>query len=61
MRSQNFETKLKEAGFEVSVSAMPMSPEVHQVLLVCAHASAGVEARLCTESGHENDENHSED
>ena len=41
----------------ISVSAMPMSPEVHQVLITCAHAGAGVEARVCAENGHENDEN----
>ena len=38
-RTQGFEGKLKEAGFEVSVSPIPMSAQVHQVLLMRAHAA----------------------
>ena len=35
-RTQGFEGKLKEAGFEVSVSPIPMSAQVHQVLVMRA-------------------------
>jgi hypothetical protein len=39
-RTQGFEGKLKEAGFEVSVSPIPMSAQVHQVLLMLVRAGA---------------------
>jgi hypothetical protein len=59
-RTQGFEGKLKEAGFEVSVSPIPMSAQVHQVLLMRAHAArverAGARVLLQRENEHENDE-----